>query len=52
MHSEHHRPLIYHKRDTIIAIAETVTEIQSEVEVQTVRTTTEDKIKEELPEKV
>ena len=40
------------KRNTIVAIAETVTEIQLEVEVQTVRTTTEDKIQEELPEKV
>ena len=40
------------KRNTFVAIAETVTEIQPEVEVQTVRTTTEDKIQEELPEKV
>jgi hypothetical protein len=40
------------KRDTIVAISETVTEIQPEVEVQTVRTTTDDKIQEELPDKV
>jgi hypothetical protein len=40
------------KRDAIIAIAETVTEIQPEVEVQTVRTTTDDKIQEKLPDKV
>ena len=40
------------KKDTIVAIAETVTEIQPEVEVQTVRPTTDDKIQEEFPGKV
>jgi uncharacterized membrane protein len=40
------------KRDTIVAIAETVTEIQPEVEIQAVRTTTEEKIREELPDKI
>lgn len=40
------------KRDTIIATAEMVTEIESEVKAQTVRTTTKDERQEELPEKV